>query len=152
MLLTCIDYEFDKDTIKFNEDGKMVDVTKLVLHAPTMKDLPIISKLKQLIMRAQLQAYKIIGKDGFNSDVKDEVKEDEEDEDKKPSGILSTIYMGEVDVNHVFELFNDLVLDTGRITVNNTKTNFNKAMQSQLNPVQYEAIVDLYLSAFMQAS
>ena len=148
MLLTKIDYEFDKDPIKFTDDGHLVDVTKLVLYAPSMKDLPIISKLKQLIMRAQLQAYKIIGKDGITADASDPT----EDGDKLPSGILPTIYMGEVDVINVFELFNELVLNTGRITVNNTKTNFDKAMLSQLKPVQYEAIVDLYLSAFMQAS
>lgn len=149
MLLTKIEYEFNTDPIKFNENGSLVDVTKLILHAPLMEHLSITSKIKQLIMRAQLQAYKIIGKDGIDSEAKKEAKDDD---DKLPSGILATIYMGDADVSNVFNLFNELVLNTGRITVNNTKTNFNKAMHSQLNPVQYEAIVDLYLSAFMQAS
>ena len=163
MLLTKISYEFGDDKIKFNEDGHMVDVDKLVLHAPTMQDLPIASKLKQLINCGDLQRIKMLGGDVVKAvnemsetekadaikKEKENKEKDEGEDDKMPSGILSNLYSSEIDMDKVFELFDVLVLNTGRITANNTKTNFNKAMQSQLQLSQYEAIVDLYLSAFM---
>ena len=161
MLLAKIDYEFDTDPIKFNEDGHMVDVTKLVLHAPCMVDLSIVSKLKQLINCADSQHAKMLGADVIKvvTEMKEEEKEQAIKEEKEaqgieeksnmPSGKLSGLYSSEIDIQKVFSLFDDLVLNTGKITVNNTKTNFNKAMLSQLKLAQYEAIVDLYLSAFM---
>ncbi len=162
MLLTKIEYKFDSDPVKINENGHMVDADKLVLHAPKIKDLPIISKLKQLISCADLQRIKMLGGDVINavSNMNEvekadtiakekESKEQEEEGNKNPSGILANLYSSEIDIQKVFELFDNLTLNTGNITVNDAKTNFNSAMRSQLTPNQYEAIVDLYLSAFM---
>lgn len=152
MLLTKIDFDLSESTFQFNEKGEMVDATKIVFRAPSMQDIKITTKLKQLISKGTMDAMKILGSEVIEALTKVGDKTETDEDDKMPSGALSMIYSSDIDINKIFDLFKELVVNTGNATMNNSTTNLSASMISKMQLTEFERMADCYLSAFIKAS
>ncbi len=132
-------------TLEYMKEGQKGLCKELVMKAPSVNNMRLISKLKQDFFRA----VKSLQNDFRNIDTK--AKANEEDSgDMDSDQIISILYMSDIDMGEYIEVFKELMMN-GLCYLDSTQK-MTEALYDNLDCDDLENLLGKYLENFMMSS